>query len=174
MIEPGKGGIYLKWMEPARVRRAEWAAAIAKERIVIAGVSFVALLVFRAISANPNSPSWLISIAIAVAGAVIFGVFMPWFMGLFPSQILISAKGINRNAPRMWGQFGIFAIEFWQWEDLRRYSMESSELSGRAYRTITLVGDRGRLATIGLDANTSEADLVSLMQQHNIRAEKQA
>jgi hypothetical protein len=174
MIEPGKGGVYLKWLEPARVRRAEWAAAVAKERFIIAGVSFVALLVLRAISANPNSPSWPISIAIAVAGAMLFGFFMPWFMGLFPSQILVSVKGINRNAPRMWGQFGIFAIEFRRWDDVRRYSLQSIELGGRKYRTITVLGDRGRPATIGLDTNVAEADLASVMQQHGIRAEKRA
>jgi hypothetical protein len=39
-------------MELARVRRAQWAAAVARERFIITGVSFVALLVLRAISAN--------------------------------------------------------------------------------------------------------------------------
>lgn len=174
MIEPGKGGIYMKWMEPARVRRAEWAAAVAKERFIIAGVSFAALLVLRAISANPNSPGWPVSVAIAVAGAVIFGFFMPWFMSLFPGQILVSVKGINRNAPRMWGQFGIFAIEFWRWEDLRRYSLGPFHLGRRTFRTITFFGDRGRLATIGLDAKISEADLAAVMQQHNVRPENLA
>jgi hypothetical protein len=174
MIEPGKGGIYLKWLEPAPVRRAEWATAVAKERFIIAGVSFVAMLVLRAISANPNSPSWPAAVGIALAAAVVFGFFMPWFMSLFPGQILFSVKGINRNAPRMWGQFGIFAIEFWRWDDIRRYSVESRELGRRTFRTITLFGDRGRLTAIGLDTKVSEADLAAVMQQHNVRAEHQA
>ena len=172
MIEPGKGGIYLKWLEPAAVRRAQWATAVAKERVIIAAVTFVGMLVLRAISANPNSPGWPAAVAIALAGAAIFGFFMPWFMGLFPGQILVSVKGINRNAPRMWGQFGIFAIEFWRWDDLRRYSLGSAILGKRTFRTITFFGDRGRLSTIGLDAKLSEAELMAVMQQHGVHAEK--
>jgi hypothetical protein len=171
MIEPGKGGIYLKWLEPAAVRRAQWAAGVAKERIIIAGVSFVAMLVLRAVSANPNSPGWPAAVAIALAAAAVFGFFMPWFMSLFPGQILVSVKGINRNAPRMWGQFGIFAIEFWRWDDIRRYALESRELGRHTFRTITLFGDRGRLTTIGLDRKVSEADLAAVMQERGVQPE---
>jgi hypothetical protein len=174
MTEPGKGGIYLKWLEPAAVRRAQWAAAVAKERFIIAGVSFAAMLVLRAVSANPNSPGWPAAVGIALAAAVVFGFFMPWFMSLFPSQILVSVKGINRNAPRMWGQFGIFAIEFWGWEDIRRYSLGPCHLGRRTFRTITFFGDRGRLTTIGLGTKVSEADLAAVMQQHKVSAEHQA
>jgi hypothetical protein len=131
------------------------------------------MLVLRAISANPNSPGWPASVAIALAAAVVFGFFMPWFMSLFPSQILVSVKGINRNAPRMWGQFGIFAIEFWRWDDIGRYSLGSCQFGRRTFRTITFIGDHGRMATIGLDAKISEADLAAVMQQHNVRAEHQ-
>src|SRR5258708_35001074 len=76
MAVVGKGNVYLKWLEPAPVRRVEWAAAIKKERIVISAISFAALLLLRAISVNPNSPRWSVSVLIALGGALFFGVFM--------------------------------------------------------------------------------------------------
>jgi hypothetical protein len=96
----------LKWNEPAAVRRREWAAAISKERGVILLISTAAILLLRVISRNPKSPSWPVSVLIAIGGGAFFGIFMPWFVGLFPSQILVSVKGINRNAPACGGSSG--------------------------------------------------------------------
>jgi hypothetical protein len=169
MANVGKGNVYLKWQEPAAVRRLEWASAVRKERVVISAVSFAALLLLRAISVNPNSPSWPVSVLIALGGAVFFGVFMPWFVSIFPGQILVSTKGINRNAPRMWGQFGIFAIEFWKWEGLRAYAIGTQQIGGKTFRTITLFGEHGRTARVGLAEKVSENALQDVLRQHGVK-----
>jgi hypothetical protein len=167
MINP-QLNVPLKWNEPAAVRRREWAAAISKERGMILLISTAAILLLRVISRNPKSPSWPVSVLIAIGGGAFFGILMPWFVGLFPSQILVSVKGINRNAPRMWGQFGFMSIEFWKWEVIRGYKLTTIDLSGRSFRALELWGVAGRLATIGLAKKTSEEAVMAVMREREI------
>jgi hypothetical protein len=163
-----ESNVYLKWNEPAAVRRWEWAAAIRRERPVIFGVSMLATVVLRAITTNPKSPGWPASVMIAIGGGVFFGLVMPWFMGLFPSQILMSAKGINRNAPRMWGQFGFMSIHFWKWDVMRGYRLTTIVIGDRSYRTIELMGETGRLVTIGLARNVSQEAIEAILRDRGV------
>ena len=95
---------------------------------------------------------------------------MPWFTSLFPSEVIVSPKGVNRNGFR-----GVFiSIQFWPWDEIARCSVGTLELNGRSFNVLLLANAQGEQSAIGFGASAPVEELDAFLQSQNKRLDRLA
>ena len=153
----------VRWREPAAFKRAtrgggpRWRVGI----IIAVGIAAL-ILTARAVVPAPNAPAWPLMALIAVACGLTFGVGLPALTAAFPSEVIVSPKGINRNGVS--GTF--FSIEFWPWDEVARCAIEPVAAGGRSFQALVLYGPADEpLGAIGLNDRPPVNDLEAYLAE---------
>jgi hypothetical protein len=129
------------------------------------------ILIARAVIPAPNAPGWPLMVLIAVGCGFALGVGVPALTSVFPSEVIVSPKGINRN-----GISGVFfTVEFWPWDDIGACSVESLPADGRSFHALILHGPaEAAIGAIGFDSRPPLRDLEAYLSERGKRLERRA
>jgi hypothetical protein len=149
---------HVRWREPAAFKRAvrgrpgRWRARLPVSLFVAAVV-----LIARALVEAPHAPGWPLMIVIAVGCGLMLGLGLPALTLGFPSEIIVSPKGINRNGI----EGSSFTIEFWPWERIAACTVKSLvSANGRSFPALVLHDSAGAvIGSIGLSARPPVSEL---------------
>ena len=162
----------VRWREPAAFKRATRGLGSGWRVGVIVSLCIAAvILVARAVIPAPNAPGWPLMVLIAVACGFALAVGMPALTALFPSEVIVSPKGINRN-----GINGVFfTVEFWPWDRIGACSVESLSADGRSFRALVLHSPAHEaIGAIGFDGQPPLSDLEIYLSERGKRLERQS
>lgn len=142
---------HVRWREPAIFKRAargrpeRWRVGVVVSMLIAAVV-----LVARALVNAPHAPGWSLMTVIAVGCGLTAGLGLPALTSLFPSEVIVSPKGINRNGI----EGSLVTIEFWPWERIAACSLGSIiARNGRSFPALVLHNFEGAMiGSIGLTA----------------------
>lgn len=160
----------VRWKEPAAFKRATRGSGLRWRLRLLASLCIAgAVLIVRAALPAPHAPSWPLMILIAIGGGLALGVGMPALTSLFPSEVIVSPKGINRN-----GINGVFfTIEFWPWDAIGKCGVESVAADGRSFQALVLHGPAEQaIGAIGFDRRPPLRDLEAYLSERGKRLER--
>jgi hypothetical protein len=160
----------VRWQEPAAFKRATAPSLPWQVGLIVAFAVAALVLIARAVIPAPNAPGWPLMILIAVGSGLAIGLFMPWFTSLFPSEVIVSPKGVNRNGFR--GMF--LRIQFWPWEQIARCSVGKLDLNGQSFEVLFLEDAQGGRSAIGFGAKVPVEELDAFLQNQNKRLDRLA
>ncbi|MDB5325736.1 MAG: hypothetical protein JWM57_1305 [Phycisphaerales bacterium] len=162
----------VRWREPAAFKRVTRGGGLRLSTgIVISILTAAAVLIVRAVIPAPNAPGWPLMILIAVGCGLAIGVGMPALTSAFPSEVVVSPKGINRN-----GISGVFfTIEFWPWSDIDAYGVESIAADGRSFEALVLYSSADKvIGAIGFNAQPPLSELHAYLSERGTRLRQKA
>ena len=162
----------VRWREPAAFKRATRGSRhYSPIGTVIPILIAATILIARAVVSAPNAPGWPLMIVIAVGCGFALGVGMPALTSVFPSEVIVSPKGINRN-----GVSGVFfTIEFWPWTDINECGLESLVADGQSFETLVLYRAAGEaIGAIGFNSRPPLNELDAFLSQRGTRLQRQA
>ena len=120
------------------------------------------ILVLRAVVHAPNAPGWPVMVLIAFGCGFVLAVGWPTLASMFPSEIIVSQKGINRN-----GIDGTsFVIEFFPWEEIGRFRFDEIQTRQAVFKVLVIENQQGQeIAMIGMSERAPISELEYYFEQ---------
>jgi hypothetical protein len=119
----------------------------------------------------PNASGWPLMIPIAVGCGFTPGIGVAALTSLFPSEVIVSPKGTNRN-----GIDGVsFTVEFWPWDDIGVCRADSLDADGRSFAALVIHGPAEEaIGAIGSDNRPPLSELETYRSERGKRLEPRA
>lgn len=154
------------WEEPSAFRRAMdtkqygkpplWPRAVGM--LVVMGL----MVAGPAMRGRPVGGSWLLTLGLGAGLAAMVAFGIPFITSRGPKLIIFSDKGVNRNG---W-QGTRMRIEFWPWDRISHFTLETRNLAGRSYQVISLHSAAGGSEPFALNGKVSLQQIETLIMAH--------